>query len=97
MLATPRNNLSFLEFQTQNNPRAIPQQALSSVTSMDDVESYIAFCEKRFSRSFLEAFDVPTSDAPEALSDLRLMGITAGALFPGIDGACEEIRSLRFP
>ncbi|WP_199544227.1 FRG domain-containing protein [Paraburkholderia kururiensis] len=97
MLATPRNNLSFLEFQTQNNPRAIPQQALSSVTSMDDVESYIALCEKKLNRSFLEAFDVPVSDAPQALADLRLMGITAGSLFPGIDGACEEIRSLRFP
>ncbi|MDR8402312.1 FRG domain-containing protein [Paraburkholderia sp. USG1] len=97
MLATPRNNLSFLEFQTQNNPRAIPQQALSSVTSVDDVEGYVALCEQRFNRSFLEAFDVPVSEASEALSDLRLMGITAGALFPGIDGACEEIRSLRFP
>jgi hypothetical protein len=96
MLATPRSNLSFLEFQTQNNPRAIPQQALSSVTSVDDVESYIALCEQRFNWSFLEAFDVPLSEASEALSDLRLMGITAGSLFPGIDGACEEIRALRF-
>lgn len=97
LLATPRNNLSFLEFQTQNNPRVIPQHALSSVTSMDDVESYIATVEKKFNRQFLEAFDVPISDAAEAMDDLRLMGITAGSLFPGLDGACEEIRALRFP
>lgn len=97
MLALPRNNLSFLEFQTQNNPRAIPQQALSSVTSVDDVEKYIAECEVKFGHSFLEAFDVSVSEAAEAMADLRLMGITAGSLFPGIEGACEEIRSLRFP
>jgi hypothetical protein len=97
MLATPRSNLSFLEFQTQNNPRVIPQHALSSVTSMDDVERYIATVEKTFNRPFLEAFDIPISEAATALDDLRLMGITAGSLFPGIDGACEEIRSLRFP
>jgi FRG domain. len=97
MLATPRNNLSFLEFQTINNPRAIPQQALSSVTSVDDVESYIEKCEKGSNKRFLEAFDIPISEAPAALADLRLMGITAGSLFPGIDGTCEEIRSLRFP
>jgi hypothetical protein len=97
MLATPRNNLSFLEFQTQNNPRAIPQQALSSVTSVDDVESCIAMCEKTFNRPFLVAFDIPIAEAATALADLRLMGITAGSLFPGIEGACEEIRSLRFP
>jgi hypothetical protein len=97
MLATPRNNLSFLEFQTQNNPRAIPQQALSSVTSVDDLESYIARCEKIFNRPFLEVFDIPITEAAKALADLHLMGITAGSLFPGIDGACEEIRSLRFP
>jgi FRG domain len=97
MLATPRSNLSFLELQTQNNPRVIPQHALSSVTSMDDVERYIATVEKKFNRPFLEAFDIPISEAAAALDDLRLMGITAGSLFPGIDGACEEIRSLRFP
>jgi hypothetical protein len=97
MLALPRNNLSFLEFQTQNNPRAIPQQALSSVTSVDDVERYIAECEAKFGHPFLEAFDVPVSEAAEAIADLRLMGITAGSLFPGIEGACEEMRSLRFP
>jgi len=97
MLALPRNNLSFIEFQVQNNPRAIPQQALSSVTSVDDVERYIADCEAKLGHSFLEAFDVPVLEAAEAMADLRLMGITAGSLFPGIEGACEEIRSLRFP
>ncbi|MGF6546748.1 FRG domain-containing protein [Paraburkholderia youngii] len=97
MLALPRNNLSFLEFHTQNNPRAIPQQALSSVTSVDDVEKYVQECETKFGHLFLEAFDVPVSEAPAAMADLRLMGITAGSLFPGIDGACEEIRALKFP
>lgn len=97
LIATTRRNLSFLEFLMQNNPRAIPQQALSSVTSVDDVESYIRSREDYCKTQFLEAFDVPVSDAPIALADLRHMGITAGSLFPGVDGACEEMRALRFP
>jgi hypothetical protein len=27
------------------------------------------------------------------IRELRLMGITAGSLFPGLDGACEELGS----
>lgn len=96
MLATPRQNVSFLEFQTQNNSRAIPQQALSSVSSVDNIEAHIAQCERGLNRKFIEAFDIAVSEGEEVMADLRLMGITAGSLFPGLDGACEEIRSLRF-
>ncbi|WP_454752128.1 FRG domain-containing protein [Cupriavidus necator] len=97
MLATPRSHLSFLEFPAQNNPRVIPQHALSSVTSVDDVERHIQVCETRCKQTFLDAFDIPVSQVAVAMADLRLMGVTVGALFPGIDGACEEMRSLRFP
>jgi hypothetical protein len=97
LLATPRSNLTFLEFPTQNNPRAIPQHALSGLTSVDDIERYIQLQEGKFKKTFLEAFDIPVSEAPKALADLRAMGITVGSLFPGIDGACEEMRGIRFP
>jgi hypothetical protein len=30
------------------------------------------------------------------MHDLSAMGITAGALFPGLDGACEELRERFF-
>ncbi|MFM0240436.1 FRG domain-containing protein [Paraburkholderia phytofirmans] len=97
LLATPRSNLTFMEFPTQNNPRAVPQHALSALTSVDDIERYIKLREGFFGKAFLEAFDIPISEASKALSDLRSMGITVGSLFPGIDGACEEMRSVRFP
>jgi hypothetical protein len=97
LLATPRNNLSFLEFPTQNNPRVIPQQALSAVTSVDDVERYVQTQEQTSGESYLDAFDIPVSEAESVMADLRLMGVTAGSLFPGIDGACEEMRAWRFP
>jgi hypothetical protein len=97
MLATPRNNFSFLEFPTQNNPRVIPQQALSAVTSVDDIENYVQTQEQLRGESFLDAFDIPVSEADTVMADLRLMGVTAGSLFPGIDGACEEMRAWRFP
>lgn len=97
LLATPRNNLSFLEFPTQNNPRVIPQQALSAVTSVDDIERYVQTQEQRCGESYLDAFDIPVAEANSVMADLRLMGVTAGSLFPGIDGACEEMRAWRFP
>jgi hypothetical protein len=97
LLATPRSNLTFLEFPTQNNPRAVPQHALSGLTSVDDIERYIKIQEGFFKKTFLEAFDIPVSEASKALSDLRSMGITVGSLFPGVDGACEEMRGIRFP
>jgi hypothetical protein len=30
------------------------------------------------------------------MRELALMGITAGALFPGLDGSCEELRERLF-
>ena len=78
------------------NPRAIPQQALCTVTSVDDIESHIENTARRNGKQILEVIDLPTSARKEVLSDLSLMGITAGALFPGIDGACEASREQNF-
>jgi len=30
------------------------------------------------------------------MRDLAFMGITAGSMFPGIDGVCEELREKNF-
>jgi hypothetical protein len=32
----------------------------------------------------------------EVFQELSLMGITAGSLFPGVDGACEALREQNF-
>ena len=77
------------------NERLVPQQALSSFTTVDDIESYIRSKEQPDS-VYLRAFDLPSSDHGTALRELSMMGIGAGSLFPGLDGICEEIRARFF-
>lgn len=89
-------HFSILECLALENPRLIPQQALSSVTNVDDIEGYIREHEQAKGKSYLTAYDLPAADASSVLSELRLMGITAGALFPGLDGACEELKYRNF-
>jgi hypothetical protein len=47
-------------------------------------------------KRYLEAFDLAASDRDYIMKELALMGITAGALFPGLDGACETLRERNF-
>jgi FRG domain len=75
-----------------DNPRAIPHQALCTVTSVDDIESHIEKEAMKNGKKIIEVIDLPMSARKEVISDLSLMGITAGSLFPGIDGACEAAR-----
>jgi hypothetical protein len=43
-------------------------------------------------RKYLSAIDLPVSERKQVVQELGYMGITAGSLFPGLDGACEELR-----
>lgn len=81
-------HLSIGEFMAIENERMIPQQAASTVTNIDDIESYVKFHE-RAERTYLFAIDLPVSERKTVIQELSYMGITAGALFPGLDGACE--------
>ena len=40
--------------------------------------------------------DLPVRERREIVRELRYMGITAGSLFPGLDGACEELTDRNF-
>jgi hypothetical protein len=73
----------------------IPQQAVSSATNVDDIESYIKSKETG-GKSYLQMIDLPVKERDLALRELSVMGITAGSLFPGLDGACEELRERFF-
>ncbi|HTT02932.1 MAG TPA: FRG domain-containing protein [Steroidobacteraceae bacterium] len=90
-------HLSFIEFIAIDNERTIAQQAVSSVTNIDDIETAIQRLEGAYSRTFLRAFDLSMKERPVVFEELRYMNITAGSLFPGIDGACEEMRERMFP
>jgi hypothetical protein len=74
------------------NPRMIPQQALVSLTNIDDIESYIAWAEHTSGKRFLHVLDLPVNERPQVMSELALMGVAAGSLLPGLDGTCEELK-----
>ena len=88
-------HLSLGEFLAIENERMIPQQAASTVTNIDDIESYIKSKESN-GRKYLWAIDLPVSERAQVVRELNYMGITAGSLFPGLDGACEELKERNF-
>jgi hypothetical protein len=79
-----------------DNPRALPQQSISSFTNIDDLEDYVSAAERRNGKSFLRAIDLPVSERQIVMRELALMGITAGSLFPGLDGACLQLKERYF-
>jgi FRG domain len=81
-------HMTMLEPLPIDNPRVLPQQSISSVTNVDDLETYVA-------KSYLSAIDLPVSERQIVMQELALMGITAGSLFPGLDGACLQFRKGR--
>ena len=89
-------HVSAIEILGLENPRVLPQQALSMLTNIDDIEFYIISSVKRVGRSFLWAVDLNVSEQSAVMADLRLMGITAASLFPGVDGTCEALRAQMF-
>ena len=78
------------------NERAIPQQSVLSATNVDDIEWYITTHQQQTNNEYLVAFDIPKTERADVMNDLRLMGITAGSLFPSIDGVCREIKARMF-
>ena len=89
-------HFSILETLAIGNPRMVPQQALASVTNVADIETYILECEKLRSKIYLKVIDLPAATWAEAVKELRMMGITAGSLFPGLDGTCKQLREQMF-
>ena len=84
------------EFIGIENERMIPQQAASTLTNVDDIESYIKDKESTKGKKYLSAIDLPVCERKKVIHELSYMGITAGSLFPGLDGACEELRERNF-
>jgi hypothetical protein len=78
------------------NPRSGPQQALSTVTNIADVEAFIREREQADGRSYLTVCDLPAVDKNRIMRELELMGITYGSLFPGLDGICRDMRERLF-
>ncbi|WP_158511186.1 MULTISPECIES: FRG domain-containing protein [Sphingobium] len=90
------NQLVVVESMPTGNPRHAPQQAISTVTNVADVEAFIRGREDADGMSYLTACDLPIQSKPQIMRELELMGITYGSLFPGLDGICRDMRSRLF-
>jgi len=88
-------HFSIMEFIPISNERLMPQQSISSLTNVDDIETYIRSMESA-ERQFLRIGNLPLKERPSTMKELSVMGITAGSLFPGFDGACEELKERFF-
>ncbi|MGB8590038.1 MAG: FRG domain-containing protein [Candidatus Acidiferrales bacterium] len=95
LLVHPQLHVTVREFTAIDNERMIPQQAASTVTSVDDIETHIRNRETD-KKKYLQAIDLPMGERKQVIRELSYMGITAGALFPGLDGACEELAERNF-
>lgn len=89
-------HLSVMEFIAINNSRLVPQQAITTVTNIDDIEAYLIERESESGTKYLQAIDILANTREEVMRDLRYMGITAGSMFPSIDGICEELKEQNF-
>lgn len=89
-------HVSVMEFIAIENERTVPQQAVSMVTNVDDVETYIHTLEQKREQSYLTMIEIPRNERAEVMRELSTMGITAGSLFPSLDGMCEELRERYF-
>jgi hypothetical protein len=83
-------SLAFIEPLPLKNARLLPQQSVLVYCNVDDFEGFVRHREKVHNTSYLTAYSV--SDAPGAvLRDLRMMGVYAASLFPGLDGMCRGV------
>ena len=95
MIGPSELHFSIYEFLAIENERMIPQQAASTVTNVDDIEAFIK--SKQFDGApYLSAIDLPVKERKQVVRELGYMGITAGSLFPGLDGACEDLAERNF-
>lgn len=98
-IVSPLLHLSFVDVLALENERLIPQQAVALISSVDDIEGYLSGRERnhKIPQPYLRAFDLPASERDLVFRELESMGITAGSLFPGLDGSCEALKERNFP
>jgi len=90
-------HVSLVDTVALENERYVPQQSASVHTTVDDIEKYMALKSAEANQPpYLTAIDLSWSERETVLRDLQYMGITAGSMFPGLDGACEELKERNF-
>ena len=90
---------TFVDFIPAGNSRSNPQQALSMMSNVHDIETFLSYKATSLDKpldDLIHAIDIPSSIKEDARNDLRLMGITAASIFPGLDGAMASLKEQNF-
>lgn len=95
-LEVPCLNLHAVRAAARDHDRALPQQSVFMLSSVAEIEVFIAAAEERTSKRYLTKIDLPKAAGKAAVAELRMMGITEVSLFPGLDGICGELRQRFF-
>lgn len=90
-IAEIRPTFARLHLGARDNPRVIPQQSVHMFSNLVDIETFIEAVEQQAGRRFLRRIDVASTERAVAIRDLDVMGVTAAALFPGVEGACRAL------
>lgn len=88
--------MAVVEAEPTENARLLPQQSIFTLTNVWDIEKFITDEETENATKFLHCFDIPLVERAPILHELKLMGLTAASLFPGLDGTCEALRGQMF-
>jgi hypothetical protein len=90
-IAEVRLTFRRLELLARDNPRVIPQQSVHMFSNLADIETFVEGKEVASGPRFLRRIDIALSERATSMRDLDVMGVTAAALFPGIEGACRTL------
>jgi hypothetical protein len=89
-IGDPRPGLSFLHPIPMQNSRLVPQQSILMQCQTDPVEECRSFRDSKRAVEYMRGFRL-VGDPMLALRDLHMMGVSATALFPGLDGLCRGV------
>jgi hypothetical protein len=70
------------------NPRVLQQQSVLMLSNVDDIERFVRNREATTKSKYLSAWEL-VGDPKVMLRDLRIMGVNAASMFPGLDGMCR--------
>lgn len=91
----PLPTLTLLTPIPLHNPRLVPQQSMVTFSNIEDIERYLLQGEASVGVRVIRAFDL-VGDYGAMLAELRLMGIHAGSMYPGLDGVCRSLAEKNF-
>lgn len=87
-IGSPMPALVMFEPMPMLNPRVLQQQSVLMLSNMDDIERFVKHRQETSPTPYLFAYEIE-GDRRKILRDLRIIGVYAGSMFPGLDGMCR--------